>query len=715
MKNYWKLHDKNVSLWVANNDKKFRLTNFAYNLNILIITKRHKSFIMSLFLLLTSPLSAQTDPVYWASQLIGFSSELVSNPVSTYQYQANQVLGKPNKLPNIGSSPCAWSPANEDTRADEWIKVGYNVPIQIRQLAIAENYNAGAISHVYLYDTEGNEYLIYKNLDTKPTEPKGRMLQIFTELTPYKVNAVKIVLSICDVKGWNQIDAIGISPSQKPIEANINIVQNSYQKSIENLGISVNSASDEIMPVIAPDGRLLFIDRKNHINNIGGGINDDIWYTTLQENGQWAEAKHLPPPLNNNSHNYVCTVTPDGNTLLLANRYVKDGKSLGGVSISNRINSLDEWTFPQEVSIDNYYNLNQYAEFFLANNKKSLLLAIERKDAYGERDLYVSFAKLDGTWSEPQNLGNTINTAGIELTPFLAADDKTLYFSSNGFSGYGETDIFMSRRLDDTWKKWTEPVNMGSFLNSDDWDASCTIDAKGAYIYFVSYDNSNNGSADIFRAKLPTELRPAPVILISGKVLNSKTKEPISAEIIYEMLETASEVGIASANPTTGEYKIILPAKNAYGFWAKAKGYLPISQHIDLKNVTEYQERTQDLLLTPIESGQSISLNNVFFEQGTEILLQQSYSELERVLTILEDNPQIRIQLEGHTDIEGAAELNMKLSYARVNFIKQFFVSKGIAQERINMRAFGDMQPVTRQRDEQSKQTNRRVELRIID
>jgi len=650
----------------------------------------------------------------WASTVIGFSSEY-ENLYSLPQFKALQVLGKPNKLPSVGSSPCAWSPASEDARADEWIKVGYAMPTQIRQVAIAENDNAGTISHVYLYDEKGDEHLIYKNLDTKPVEPKGRMLNVFTDLTAYKVSAVKIVLSICDVKGWNQIDAIGISASTIPIEAQINVAYKEYQKNIENLGLAINSEYDEIMPVIAPDSRLLFIDRKNHKDNIGGGNNDDIWYATLQDNGQWAEAKHLPLPLNNDSHNYVCTVTPDGNTLLLANKYVKDGKSVGGVSISNRINSLEEWTFPEEAKIDNYYNLNKYAEFFLANNKKSLLLAVQRKDSYGERDLYVSFIKSDSSWTEPKNLGNIINTAAIELTPFLAADDKTLYFSSNGFSGYGETDIFVSHRLDDSWTAWTEPTNAGSFLNSKDWDASCTIDAKGEYVYFTSYSNSNGGSADIFRAKLPTQIRPLPVVLISGKVLNSKTRQPISAEIIYEILEKGIEAGFAKANPTTGEYKIILPTKDIYGFWAKAKGYFPVSQNIDLTQVNEYQERTQDLFLTPIEIGQSISLNNIFFEQGSDVLLQQSYSELERVVKILSDNPLMRIQLEGHTDIEGTSVLNLKLSYARVNFIKQFFIEKGISAERISMLAFGDVQPITRQRDEESKRMNRRVELRIME
>jgi outer membrane protein OmpA-like peptidoglycan-associated protein len=649
----------------------------------------------------------------WASSVVAFSSEHGSP--SSFQYKAVQALGKPNKLPSVGSSPCAWSPATEDTRADEWIKVSYAVPMQLRQVAIAENDNAGAISHVYLYDEKDNEYLIYKHLDTRPAEPKGRVLSIFTDLTTYKVSAVKIILNICDVKGWNQIDAIGISTSIIPIEAQINLAYTDYQKNIESLGAAVNSEYDEVMPVIAPDSRLLFIDRKNHKDNIGGNTNDDIWYSTLQSDGQWAVAKHLPPPLNNDSHNYVCTVTPDGNTLLLANKYVKDGKSVGGISISNRINSLEEWTFPEEVKIEDYYNLNKYAEFFLANNKKSLLLAIQRKDSYGERDLYVSFIKADGTWSAPKNLGAIINTAGIELTPFLAADDKTLYFSSNGFSGYGETDIFVSHRLDDSWTSWSEPINAGSLLNSKDWDASCTIDAKGEYVYFTSYSNANKASADIFRAKLPQEIRPTPVVLISGRVLNSKTQQPVSAEIIYEILAKGTEAGFAKANPTTGEYKIILPAKDVYGFWAKAKGYFPVSQNIDLTQVTDYQELIRDLFLTPIEAGQSINLNNIFFEQGSEVLLRQSYSELERVIKILKDNPLMHVQLEGHTDIEGNYTLNMKLSYARVNFIKQFFIEKGIAAERIGMRAFGDVAPITRQRDEESKKMNRRVELRIIE
>jgi outer membrane protein OmpA-like peptidoglycan-associated protein len=234
-------------------------------------------------------------------------------------------------------------------------------------------------------------------------------------------------------------------------------------------------------------------------------------------------------------------------------------------------------------------------------------------------------------------------------------------------------------------------------------------------VYFVSYHNSNNRSADIFRAKLPEEVRPYPVVIISGKVLNAKTNQPISAEIVYEFLEKSVEAGYALANPTTGEYKIILPANNSYGFWAKAKGFFPMSENIDLTQVNSYQELTKDLFLTPVEIGQSVKLNNIFFEQSSAKLLAQSYPELERLLRILQENPSIKIRLEGHTDVEGKPLDNLKLSQDRVDFIKSYLISKGIEKERISTLALGESQPLTHNRDEESKKRNRRVELRILE
>jgi outer membrane protein OmpA-like peptidoglycan-associated protein len=661
--------------------------------------------------------------VQWASRILSVSSQYPGAGI-VGQYSAEQALGKPNALPTPGSSACAWAPLKEDNRYEEFITLAYSRPMPIRQVAVAENCNPGAIARVYVYDEAGNEYLIYRNLFTKPIAEEGRMFRVFTELTPYKVAAVKLILSTIDVPGRNQIDAVGITDSTEPVEATILLPGRDSEfgpmmaAKVENLGPGVNTTYDELLPVVSPDGRTLYFDRKNHPDNVKGTSpepNDDIWVSQLGRDGKWGPAKHLGEPLNNQSHNYVCSVTPDGNTLLLANKYMREGVSVGGaaVSISHRLGP-DEWTFPQEVQIKDYYSLSRHSEFALAPNQQALLAALERNDTYGDRDLYVCFRLNDTLWSEPKNLGPQLNSAAMEMAPFLAADNQTLYFATNGRSGYGSMDIFVTRRLDDSWTKWSEPLNLGPTVNSPNWDAFFTIDAKGENAYFVSYNNATGQSADIFRASLPQEARPAAVVLLTGKVANAKTGEPLPAQVFYETLPQGAAAGSADADPVTGEYKIVLPYNDAYGILAKAPGFLSVSENIDLKQNGGYQEVKLDLLLAPIEVGQSIRLNNVFFEQGTANLLAGSFPELDRIADLMRENPQMRIELEGHTDIDGPVALNLRLAEDRVRIIKKYLAGRSIQAGRIKTTAVGPRRPITRKRDEASKQLNRRVEFKVL-
>ncbi|MCU0450186.1 MAG: OmpA family protein [Bernardetiaceae bacterium] len=664
---------------------------------------------------------AQAQPeAQWAARVIAVSSEYSTLTGASFgqQYRAVQVLGPPNKLPAAGSSPCAWAPARDDNRFEEWIKVGYDRPMQISQVAIAENLNPGAVSHVYAYDEADNEHLIYKNLDTRPVDVPARMLNLTVQLTPFKVAAVKVILATADVPGRNQLDAIGISGTERPVMARINLPSNleTSELTVDRLGAAINSPADEIVPVVSPDGRTIYFDRKNHPRNIPNPddpFNDDIWVSEQDSTGAWQPARNLGPPLNNQSHNFVCSVTPDGNTLLLANKYLPEGKSIGGLSLSQRLGP-HQWAFPQEVKVKNYYNLNKYSEFFLGSNQRVLLLAIEREDTQGSRDLYVSFIQPNNEWSEPKHLGPDLNSAATEMTPFLAPDQRTLYFATDGRSGYGETDMFVTRRLDDTWTRWSEPVNLGPQLNSRDWDASYTLDAKGENAYFVSYNNATAKSADIFRAKLPKAVRPEAVVLIKGRVYNAQTNQPIAAEVIYETLPQGQTAGTATASPGNGNYQIVLPYQNTYGILAKAPGYMAVHEHIDLKQTGQYQEIERNLYLVPLQVGQNVRLNNVFFTQGTDELLPASAPELNRVVELLQDNPGLEIELEGHTDIDGPAHLNMKLAQERVKAIRQYLVDRGVMGRRISTQAYGPKRPITRKRDEASKQLNRRVEFKVI-
>jgi flagellar motor protein MotB len=275
-------------------------------------------------------------------------------------------------------------------------------------------------------------------------------------------------------------------------------------------------------------------------------------------------------------------------------------------------------------------------------------------------------------------------------------------------------DIFVSKRLDDTWQNWSEPINLGKDINSEFWESSYSTDAAGDFVYFVSYKNSNKNSADICRAKPSKETKPDPVVLMSGTVYNAKTKEPIGADIIYETLADGKEIGLASSDTKTGHYKVVLPYRKKYGLWAKAKGFLSVNESVDLEMFDSFKEVIMDLYLVPIEVGSTIILNNLFFKQGTPEILPESLPELERIAQVMNDNPNMEIELGGHTDIEGIPAQNFKLSLGRVDAVKKFLTDKGIADERVQTKAYGQSQPLTRNRDEESKKKNRRVEFTIL-
>jgi outer membrane protein OmpA-like peptidoglycan-associated protein len=673
-----------------------------------------------LLLLLFLFSSASHAQIEWASAVLEFSGESAEAGIAK-PYGAQQVLGKPNKLPAHGESPCAWRTATANNSRGEWIKVTFNRRISVQTIVVAESWNPGAVAKIKLYDEAGKEYTVYHNPTPKPIPQKAQMLVHHIAPTPYKVAALRLELQTAAVPGFNQIDAIGIAENkiQVGMDVGLNRVKTPNENRIESLGVAVNSEYDEIMPVIAPDGQTLYFVRKNHPDNIRNPfvpqlLNDDIWFSVRKPDGAWEEARHMAPPLNNYSHNYVCTALPDNNTLLLANRYLPEGRCIVGVSVTRRKNN-DEWEFPQALAISDFYNQSPYSEYFMAANQQVLLMAVQRNDTYGGRDLYVSFKQENGAWSVPLNLGAQVNTAGSEITPVLAADNKTLYFASNGISGYGEMDIYMTRRLDETWQNWSEPVNLGPPINTEDWDASYTIDAKGEYAYLVSYHQGIKGSADLFRLKLAQEVRPEQVLLASGRVFNAQTNAPIAAHIVYTNPADDKLLGTANTNPVTGAYQISLPLKQSYGIRASANGFFSLEERIDLSaDSAATQPIVRDLFLIPLEEGQTIRLNNVFFEQGTATLLPDSFTELRRLIHLMNEYPLMEIRLEGHTDVEGNPMLNMQLSKERVQSIRQYLIKEGIAENRITTEAFGSTRPLSRSRDEASKKLNRRVEFRIL-
>ena len=535
-------------------------------------------------------------------------------------------------------------------------------------------------------------------------------------LTPFEVASVKVVFDGATVPEYYSIDAIGISATAKPLDVEVEIMDNLRTNLLaERLNDNVNSPYKEYKPLLSPNGRTLFFSRKNHPGNVGGVADDeDIWYSEMDTNGEWQEAVNAGPELNTKAPNFVSGITPDGNTvvLLLGNQYGKNGKMKAGVSISTK--EGDKWTKPYSLQIENDYNYNEKANYFLANNRQVLLMSIERADTEGERDFYVSFFQEDSTWTEPLNMGKVLNSVSDEASPFLAADDETLYFSTNGRGGYGNYDIYVSKRLDDTWTSWSEPQNMGPDINTEREDMYFNIPITGNYAYYTKAISDDD--ADIFRVEMPLRVMPKDVIIVKGTLRNKETGEPVEAKIIYERLPEGVTVGISKSIGETGEYEIVLPKGHKYGYRAEAVGFLPISEYIDLTGSDPpNDELVREMLLVPIAVNATVTLNNIFFDFDKNSLKAESYPELERVTKFLSDNKNIKIAIAGHTDNIGTGIYNMNLAERRSRSVANYLIKNNIDERRIEVRYYGKVKPISSNDSPIGRRKNRRVEFIILE
>jgi len=495
--------------------------------------------------------------------------------------------------------------------------------------------------------------------------------------------------------------------------AKINVVENSingYKK--ENLGEKINSSFEELNPLISHDGKTLYICRKNHPENIGILHKDDIWYSQIDVNGTWKSLINIGKPINNIENNSTISITPDGNTMYIINKYKPDG-SFGGAGISYSKKTAKGWSIPREVIIDGLKNEHYFANYTFSADMNYLIMSLDIVfEGEGEMDLYISNKITESRYSKPINLGKNVNTFASDFSPFLASDNTTLYYATSGKPGFGSADIFVTRRLDDSWTNWTEPKNLGPEVNAHSWDAYYTLPASGEYAYFVSYDFY--GSGDIYRIKMAESSKPNPVLLVHGYVLDSKQRKPISSEIIYTDLENNKIAGIASSNPIDGSYEIILPYGKHYAFLAARDSFYSISDHIDSKNIKKYGEIRRDLLLAKIEKGQIIRLNNLFFDVDKCELKPSSYAELERLVEILQKYPDMKIEVMGHTDDDGTDIHNEKLSENRAQSVVKYLSTK-IDLHRLTAKGYGESIPLLDNINEENKAVNRRVEFKIIE
>lgn len=508
----------------------------------------------------------------------------------------------------------------------------------------------------------------------------------------------------------------------------------------ERIGAEVNTEYTELQPVISPDGRTLYFARVSHPQNGSQQKgSQDVWMSELV-GAYWNTARRMPAPLNGQEHNVLYSITPDGNTLLThwIERVDQDLKIRGFALIRKEAGG---WSAPQKLAIPDLDKINRgyYQYGFLATDGKTLLLSFSEKKNSRNADLYVSQQDRRGQWSRPQPLTD-LNTDADETTPFLAADGRTLYFSSGRPGGLGQNDIYVSRRLDNTWKRWSRPQNLGPGINTPGFDAYFTIPASGDYAYLVS--NAEPGQKpDLLRVRweppvpapapapavqpgpgrLPgagrdTTSRPGAVVLLSGTLKDKNGRVPPNARIVYESLPDGTELGVATPDPATGQYKIVLPYGRHYGIRPDVDGFVGKSLNLDLRKLNGgYLEVPgRNLTVEPIAVGTKVDLNNVFFEFGKATLSEESFPELTRIADLMKSRPMMQVEISGHTDNVGSDVSNERLSQARAEAVRAYLVQNGIALQRIAAKGYGETRPVATNDTDEGRQQNRRVEFLIV-
>ncbi len=470
-----------------------------------------------------------------------------------------------------------------------------------------------------------------------------------------------------------------------------------------NLGDSINTRDPEYLPSLTIDQETLVFTR-----NIGNR-NEDIFISHKTADQKWGLAEDVGPPISTPAYNEGAQkISQDGNILVYTVCNAPNG--MGSCDIYYALKTPNGWSTPQNIGppVNSPYWDSQPC---LSPDNKDLYFVSNRPGGYGGSDIYVSHLQPDGNWGKPENLGPDVNTPGDESGPFIHADNQTLFFASDGWPGIGSMDLFYTRKNADGG--WGKPVNLGYPINTIDHDGSIFVAADGKTAYFASDRSDSRGQLDLYTFELYPEARPVRTLYVKGFVYDAKTRQRLTAVIDLINLGNAKTITQIHSDGN-GDYTIALPVGKDYAFNVSKKGYLFYSDNFSLKDTAAGKPFSINIGLQPIAVNASVVLKNIFFDFDKYDLKPESRIELDQLAKLLEDNPALKIQINGYTDNAGNAEHNLTLSQHRADAVVAYLVSKSIAAGRLTAKGYGAARPVADNSTEEGRAQNRRTEFVVV-
>lgn len=466
-----------------------------------------------------------------------------------------------------------------------------------------------------------------------------------------------------------------------------------------NLGENINTSNLEYFPSLTIDGTKMIFNRR-----ITG---DEDFYESNFVNGKWEKAEPLGGKVNTNLNEGAQNISLDGQLLIFTGCNYPEGEGSCDLYFSVRTNN--GWSEGQNLGPVVNTDLWESSPS-LSPDKRDLYFASRRPGGFGGSDIWVTHRLPTGKWSRPENLGEAVNTSGDEGCPFMHADNETLYFTSNGHPGYGKTDLFFSKKVNDS--SWLVAENLGYPVNTIDDEGSLIVAADGKTAYYASDGADNKGGLDIYSFQLREEVRPLKTLWVKGKVFDKKTNAGLPSAVELSDIKTGNLVSKIQTDED-GNYLVTLPVGKDYAFNVNRKGYLFYSDNFSLQKNNGDSAFIVNIPLQPIEKGATIVLKNIFFETGKFELKNESKSELDKLVKLLNENPDLKIQLDGHTDNVGQEKDNQMLSANRAKAVVGYLLGKSINMNRLAYKGFGSTKPVAGNATEQGKALNRRTELSI--
>ena len=470
--------------------------------------------------------------------------------------------------------------------------------------------------------------------------------------------------------------------------------------SIHNMGDSINSPASEYFPTVSIQDSLFLFMRRLNLSR------EDFYASSMGVDG-FSAAIPLSDTLNFAAKKGSMSLSADLQTLYYAADYAEQG--YGRYDIYKVQRSPWGWSKPknlgQRINSDFWDSAPS-----IAPDGNSIYFASNRPEGYGGIDIYVAYKNEKGYWEEAINLGPAINTKGDDQTPFIHADNQSLYFSSNGRLGFGGSDIYVARKKIDG--SWTTPVNLGYPINTYDNEGSIAVSSNGSTAYIASDRSDSRGELDIYKITLAENTRAFKTWYIRGQIVDASTKKSIPAEL--QIVDPASGYPMMEMQiDSLGQFLLALPYFDSLGLKINSPGHDYLSSILPIDSVKAMAGKTFNFSLTPIEKIFTKTFNQVYFETNAAVLQAISSVELDALVRYLKTTANAQILIEGHTDNTGTATQNNLLSLQRANAIANYLQQKGIATARIQTKGLGSSMPIADNKTAEGRAKNRRTSFTI--